>query len=239
MSSVTISPIAHIHTDFPEKFGIPRQVNLVRSLRATIVFEEEYRDANAVRGLEGFSHLWIIWGFSDNKKTDWTPTIRPPRLGGNERVGVFASRSPYRPNPLGLSAVKIISIRKTDDQGTVIDVEGADMMDGTPIYDIKPYLPYTDCHPEASDGYAVSRREMLQVDFPAPLLERIPTDKQAALISILEQDPRGAYEKKPGFVYGLNFSNYDIRFTVAGATLTVLDVMILSGQNDPAFVRIK
>ena len=220
-----ISPIAHIRTEFSEKFGIPRQSGLAASLRGTIVFEHEYRNADALRGLEGFSHLWLIWGFSENLDKGWSPTVRPPRLGGNTRVGVFATRSPFRPNGLGLSSVKIVEIKTDPKLGPVIVVSGADLMDGTPIFDIKPYIPYADCQTEATGGFTDTAGEyLLQVEFPAQLLQCLPEDKWEAAIEVLSHDPRPSYQRKPGRVYGLTFAGFDIRFTVEEDLLQVVDV---------------
>ena len=222
---VTINVIARMRSDFPTKFGIPRQPHLVEELRSTIVFEPEYRNADALRGLEGFSHLWIIWQFSEAVRSGWSPTVRPPRLGGNTRMGVFATRSPFRPNNLGLSCVKLIGVEQTKDQGTVIHVSGADLMDGTPIFDIKPYIPYADSHPEAAGGFTDTAGEfLLEVDFPAELLALLPEQKRAAAIGVLSHDPRPSYQRKPDRVYGLTFAGFDIRFKVVEETLTVLEV---------------
>ncbi|MCD7801820.1 MAG: tRNA (N6-threonylcarbamoyladenosine(37)-N6)-methyltransferase TrmO [Clostridiales bacterium] len=218
--------IARIHTDFSTKFGVPRQSGLVDALRGEIVFEPDYRNPDALRGIQGFSHLWLIWQFSRAIRTSWSPTVRPPRLGGNETMGAFATRSPYRPNPIGLSVVKLVSVENRPGTGPVLVVSGADLMDGTPILDIKPYLPYADCHPEATGGFTdqVARRT-LEVDFPEPLLERIPPEKREALIGVLAQDPRPAYQRDPDRRYGLTFAGRDVRFTVAGNTLTVVEVV--------------
>ncbi|MCD7761543.1 MAG: tRNA (N6-threonylcarbamoyladenosine(37)-N6)-methyltransferase TrmO [Clostridiales bacterium] len=218
--------IARIHTDFSTKFGVPRQSGLVDALRGEIVFEPEYRNPDALRGIEGFSHLWLIWQFSRAVRSRWSPTVRPPRLGGNETMGVFATRSPYRPNPIGLSVVKLVSVENRPGTGPVLVVSGADLMDGTPILDIKPYLPYADCRPEATGGFTdqVARRT-LEVDFPEPLLERIPPEKREAVIGVLAQDPRPAYQSDPDRRYGLTFADRDVRFTVEGDTLTVVEVV--------------
>ncbi|MCD8382987.1 MAG: tRNA (N6-threonylcarbamoyladenosine(37)-N6)-methyltransferase TrmO [Clostridiales bacterium] len=223
--------IARIHTDFSTKFGVPRQSGLVESLRGEIVFEPAYRSPDALRGIEGFSHLWLIWQFSGAVRSRWSPTVRPPRLGGNESVGVFATRSPYRPNPIGLSAVKLEAVEKRPGTGPVLIVSGADLMDGTPILDIKPYLPYADCHPEATGGFTdqVARRT-LEVSFPEALLARIPPEKREALLGVLAQDPRPAYQSDPGRRYGLTFAGWDVRFTVEGDTLTVADVVPVAGK---------
>lgn len=220
----TMKVIARIHSDFPEKFGIPRQSGLVPALRAKIVFEPEYRNPDALRGIEGFSHLWLIWQFSAAVRDTWSPTVRPPRLGGNERVGVFATRSPFRPNAIGLSCVKLEGVRHEDGLGDVLIVSGADLMDGTPIYDIKPYLPYADCKPEASGGFAPQRGEALAVDFPAELLSRVPEDKRDALTGVLAQDPRPHYQSDPQRVYGMAFAGLEVRFRVADGAVYVVEV---------------
>ncbi len=220
--------IARMHSDFATKFGIPRQSGLVESLRSVIVFEPEFRNPDALRGIEEFSHLWIIWQFSEAVRQEWSPTVRPPRLGGNTRLGVFATRSPFRPNHLGLSCVKLLSVETTADKGTVLHVAGADLMDGTPIYDIKPYIPYADCKTDASGGFTDRAGSyLLQVDFPAPLLEILPEEKRAAALELLSHDPRPSYQRKPGRVYGLTFAGFDIRFTVEEDVLTVTDVTSL------------
>lgn len=216
--------IARIRSDFPTKFGVPRQAGLVPDLRAEVVFEPAFRTDDALRGLEGFSHLWLIWEFSEAVRKDWSPTIRPPRLGGNERVGVFASRSPFRPNPIGLSCVKLVEIRRTANDGTVLIVSGADLMDGTPIFDVKPYLPYADAHPEAVGGFAQTAPETLIVDCPQALLERIPADRREALLGVLALDPRPSYQDDPDRVYGMAFAGFDVRFRVDGTTLTVCEI---------------
>ena len=220
-----INIIARMHSDFATKFGIPRQSGLVEELRSTIVFEPEYRNADALRGIEGFSHLWIIWQFSEAVRSGWSPTVRPPRLGGNTRMGVFATRSPFRPNNLGLSCVKLLGVEETAEFGTVIHVGGADLMDGTPIFDIKPYIPYADCQPEATGGFTDTAGEfILQVIFPDELLALLPAEKRQAAISVLSHDPRPSYQRKPDRVYGLTFAGYDIRFTVQEDILTVVGV---------------
>ena len=217
--------IARICSDFPTKFGIPRQSGLVEALQADIVFEPEYRNANALRGLEEFTHLWLIWQFSQAVRQEWSPTVRPPRLGGNKRLGVFATRSPFRPNAVGLSSVRLEGIRQDRELGPVIRVSGADLLDGTPIYDIKPYLPYADCHPEASGGFTdqVARR-LLRVECSAELLDQLPEEKRAALLGVLEGDPRPSYQEDPLRVYGMAFSNWEVRFSVEGDTLTVREI---------------
>ena len=225
MENVTIQIIAKMHSDFPTKFGIPRQSGLVDSLRSTIVFEPEFRNEDALRGLEDFSHLWVIWQFSEVVRQEWSPTVRPPRLGGNTRMGVFATRSPFRPNNLGLSSLKILGLEQTPDCGTVIHVAGADLMDGTPIFDIKPYVPYSDSHPEATGGFTDTAADfLLQVDFPVDLLKKIPENKRDAAVGVLSHDPRPSYQRKPDRVYGLTFAGFDIRFTVSENTLHVKEV---------------
>ena len=223
-----IEPIAVMRSDFPAKFGIPRQSGLAKNLRSTIVFEPKYRKADALRGLADFSHLWIIWQFSQNVGKEWSPTVRPPRLGGNVHMGVFATRSPFRPNSLGLSCVKIEGIEENDDLGTVIHVSGADLMDGTPIFHIKPYIPYCDAHPNAAGGFTASAPEyLLQVDFPVDLLNKLPADKQKAAIEVLSHDPRPSYQQDSDRIYGLSFAGFDIRFTVDKGTLRVCDIIPL------------
>ena len=225
MENVNIQVIARMKSDFATKFGIPRQSGLVQELRSTIIFEPEYRNEDALRGLEGFSHLWIIWQFSEAVRSGWSPTVRPPRLGGNTRLGVFATRSPFRPNNLGLSCVRLLGVEKTAEFGTVIHVAGADLMDGTPIFDIKPYIPYADCQSEATGGFTDTAGEyLLEVNFPAPLLEKLPEDKREAAKAVLSHDPRPSYQRKPGRVYGISFAGRDIRFTVEDDKLTVIEV---------------
>ena len=220
-----IEPIAYIHNDFKEKFGIPRQSGLAQNL-STIVFEPRFRDSNALRGLSGFSHLWLIWGFSEVKGVGegeaFRPTVRPPRLGGETRVGVFASRSPFRPNPIGLSSVSLVSVSVSDsDSGPVLVVSGADLMDGTPIYDIKPYLPRFDSHPEAVAGYVDEHGfAVLSVDFPSALLSSVPLEKRTALVQALSQDPRPHYQDDPDRVYGMRFGDLNISFVVSGSVLS-------------------
>ena len=217
--------IARIRSDFREKFGIPRQSGIVNELESTIVFESAYRNMDALRGLEQFSHLWLIWLFSENVREGWTPTVRPPRLGGNERVGVFASRSPFRPNEIGLSCVKLQYIEKEKELGPVIHVTGADLLDGTPIFDIKPYLPYVDSHPEAEGGFAEEHKNYhLQIDFPEGLLEKVPENKRNALCGVLGEDPRPAYQRDPDRIYGMYFAGCEVSFRVRQDTLEVLDV---------------
>ncbi|MFI3168454.1 MAG: tRNA (N6-threonylcarbamoyladenosine(37)-N6)-methyltransferase TrmO [Faecalibacterium sp.] len=217
--------IARIKTDFPTKFGIPRQSGLVDELQGTIIFEPEYRNPDALRGLEAFSHLWLIWQFSAAVRDTWSPTVRPPRLGGNERMGVFATRSPFRPNPIGLSSVRLLGLEHTAEQGTVIHVAGADLMDGTPIYDIKPYLAYADSHPEAQDGFAAAGvPHKLQVEIAPQYAAALPPDRLDALIGVLASDPRPSYQDDPARVYGLAFAGVDVKFTVADAVVTVCAV---------------
>ena len=225
MENVTIQVIARMHSDFATKFGIPRQSGLVEELKSTIVFEPEFRNPDTLRGIEDFSHLWIIWQFSEAVRTEWSPTVRPPRLGGNTRLGVFATRSPFRPNSLGLSSVKLLGVEKTEKYGTVLHVGGADLMDGTPIFDIKPYIPYGDCHPDATGGFTDTAGDfLLKVDFPEDLLNILPEEKREAALGVLSHDPRPSYQRKPGRVYGLTFAGFDIRFTVEDDTLTVTEV---------------
>ena len=222
---VSISVIARMHSDFATKFGIPRQSGLVEELRSTIVFEPEYRNPDALRGIEEFSHLWIIWQFSEAVRQSWSPTVRPPRLGGNTRMGVFATRSPFRPNNLGLSSVKLLGVEHTEQYGTVLHVGGADLMDGTPIFDIKPYIPYGDCHTDATGGFTDRAGEfLLRVEFPEALLKQLPEDKREAAIGVLSHDPRPSYQRKPDRIYGLTFAGFDIRFQVKEDTLTVVEV---------------
>ena len=217
--------IAKIHTEFPTKFGIPRQSGIIESLQGTIVFEPEYRNPEAVRGLEEFSHLWLIWEFSEAVRDTWSPTVRPPRLGGNTRKGVFATRSPFRPNPIGLSSVKLEKIEMDPKLGPVLHVSGADLMDGTPIYDIKPYIAYTDSHPEAVSGFASKPAEyLLEVTIPDELLEKIPETQRESLISVLAHDPRPQYQVDPERVYGMTFGSLDINFKVEERQLSVIRV---------------
>ena len=225
MQDVTIQVIARMKSDFPTKFGIPRQSGLVKDLHSTIIFEPEFRNPDALRGLEGFSHLWLIWQFSEAVRSNWSPTVRPPRLGGNTRLGVFATRSPFRPNSLGLSCVKILGIENTQQYGHVIHVAGADLMDGTPIFDIKPYISYSDCQPEALGGFTDSADDfLLEVVFPDHLRDSFPVEKVDALIGVLSHDPRPSYQRAPGRIYGLTFSGFNIRFTVNGTTLLVTEI---------------
>lgn len=229
---MTIEAIAHIHSPFPTKFGVPRQSGLVEDLRATVVFCPPYRSWEAVRGLEGFSHIWLIWRFHQAVRAGWSPTVRPPRLGGNRRMGVFATRSPFRPNALGLSSVRLVKIEDHPELGPVLHVAGADLMDGTPIFDIKPYVPYADSHPDSAGGFTdqVERRP-LQVEIPAVWLDRIPPGQRAALAGVLAQDPRPSYQDDPGRIYGMAYGGLDVRFTVAGETLAVCGVEPMEQQK--------
>ena len=225
MQDVTIQVIARMKSDFPTKFGIPRQSGLVEELRSTIVFEPEFRNPDALRGIEDFSHLWLIWQFSEAVRAGWSPTVRPPRLGGNTRLGVFATRSPFRPNNLGLSSVRLLRSEYTKEFGTVLHVAGADLMDGTPIFDIKPYIPYGDCHPDAIGGFADNANSfILDVDFPEQLLSILPREKQAAAVAVLSHDPRPSYQRSAERIYGLTFAGFDIRFRVECKTLHVIEV---------------
>ena len=223
--------IARIHTDFPEKFGIPRQSGLVDGLTGRIVFEEKYRNPDALRGIEGFSHLWLIWQFSRAIREEWSPTVKPPRLGGNQRMGVFATRSPFRPNPIGLSCVRLQRVELHTTEGPVLWVTGIDLLDGTPIYDVKPYLPYADCHPEATGGFAQEvMGHRLEVAFPEELLALVPPEKREALREVLAQDPRPGYQhNEPDRRYGVAFAGLDVRFTVEGDVLLVREVVRRAG----------
>lgn len=226
MENLNIQIIAKMRSDFPTKFGIPRQSGLVEELESTIVFEPEFRNPDALRGIEGYSHLWLIWQFSHAVRQDWSPTVRPPRLGGNTRMGVFATRSPFRPNHLGLSCVRLLGVEHTETEGTVIHVAGADLMDGTPIVDIKPYIPYSDSFPDARGGFTDTAEDfILEVVFPETLLNVLPENKRQAAIGVLSHDPRPSYQRKPDRVYGLGFAGFDIRFTVEEKVLTVCDVL--------------
>ena len=217
--------IARIHTDFPTKFGIPRQSGIIASLQATIVFEPEYRNPDAVRGLEDFSHIWLLWQFSEAVRNDWSPTVRPPRLGGNVRKGVFATRSPFRPNPIGLSSVKLEKVEIDPKFGPILHVSGADLMDGTPIYDIKPYIAYTDSHPEAVSGFATTPAEyLLEVNFPESLLQKVPESQRKSLTAVLAHDPRPQYQDDPDRVYGMAFGGMEVKFKVEERLLTVVEV---------------
>lgn len=221
---ISMAVIARIHTDFPTKFGIPRQSGLVDALEATVVFEPDYRIPEAVRGLEEFSHIWLLWQFSASK--GWSPTVRPPRLGGNQRLGVFATRSPFRPNPIGLSSVRLTAVEHHPTLGPVLHVAGADLMDGTPILDIKPYIPYGDCHPDATGGFTDRRaRQVLEVTLEEPWRSLVPPNRLEALTGVLAQDPRPSYQHDPKRVYGLGFAGLDVRFTVDGERLTVVEIV--------------
>lgn len=225
METIPMKVIARMHSDFPSKFGIPRQSGLVKELRSTIVFEPEFRNTDSLRGLTDFSHLWIIWQFSEAVRDNWSPTVRPPRLGGNTRMGVFATRSPFRPNAIGLSSVRILAIEETKNHGTVIHVGGADLMDGTPILDIKPYIPYSDCHNDAVGGFTENAQDfLLDVVIPDSLKSLIPAEKCEALIGVLSHDPRPSYQADSDRVYGLNFAGYNIRFVINNKTLTVTEI---------------
>ena len=225
MENVNIQVIARMKSDFATKFGIPRQSGLVEELRSTIVFEPEFRNPDTLRGIEDFSHLWLIWQFSEAVRTEWSPTVRPPRLGGNTRMGVFATRSPFRPNSLGLSSVKLLGVEQTKEFGTVLHVGGADLMDGTPIYDVKPYLPYTVSHPDAKGGFADAFTDYaLDVVFPEQWLQMIPVEKREGLFGILSQDPRPSYLDDPERIYGFNFLEFDVRFKVKDNTITVCEI---------------
>lgn len=224
--SLSLQVIARLKSDFTSKFGIPRQSNLVPEQEAVVIFEPPYRDENALRGLEGYSHLWLIWGFSEVRQETWSPTVKPPKLGGNKRMGVFATRSPFRPNPIGLSSVKLVRMEKRPNLGTVLVVSGADLMDSSPIYDIKPYLSFTDSHPEARDGFAADHAdERLPVDFPPELLSRIPEEKRSALLASLSLDPRPGYLTGRSDPYGFPYAGKDVRFFVEGGTVKVFDVV--------------
>lgn len=217
--------IVHIRSDFPTKFGIPHQSGRIQELKADIIFEPEYRNHEAFRGLEEYTHIWLIWEFSQAVRKEWSPTVRPPRLGGNVRMGVFATRSPFRPNPIGLSSVRLESVEFSEKYGPVLHVSGADLMDGTPIYDIKPYLAYVDSHSEAAGGFTDQIQDhKLKVEFPEELLKKIPVEKREALLAVLANDPRPGYQKDPERKYGMSFGSWDIQFKVDGEQLWVLNV---------------
>lgn len=227
-------PVAHIRTDFPDKFGIPRQSGLVGELTGKIVFEPTYRNPDAFRGIETYSHLWLLWQFSRSLRDKWQPMVRPPKLGGNTPVGVFATRSPFRPNPIGLSSVRLDAFEIDPALGPVLYVSGVDMADNTPIYDVKPYIPYSDCHPDAEGGFATLHKDdRLEVTFPAGLLERLPEGKRDAAIAVLSRDPRPSYQDDPDRVYGVYFADKNIRFTVRDGSLTVIDVEPMQTHRNP------
>ncbi len=222
---IPMTVVARVKSDFPSKFGIPRQSGLVPELESFVVFEPEFRNPDMLRGLEGFSHIWLIWNFSGNRQDGWSPTVRPPRLGGNTRMGVFATRSPFRPNPIGLSCVKLEEVILHSPQGPMLRVSGADLMDGTPIFDNKPYVPYADCQPNAVGGFADTAGEfLLTVDFSAALLENIPASRREALFGVLAHDPRPSYQRSPERVYGISFAGFNVRFRVEEDRLTVTEV---------------
>lgn len=227
MEQILIRPIAVMHTDLPDKFGVPRQAGIVEELEGTIVFEPEFRVDDALRGIEEFSHLWIIWQFHKAVRSEWSPTVRPPRLGGNVRMGVFATRSPFRPNNIAMSCVRLLGVERTAENGTVLRVAGVDMMDGTPILDIKPYIPYADSHPEASGGFAPDSGYQLEVNFAPGLEEQIPKEKRAALRGVLENDPRPRYQNDSERVYGMDFGGMNIRFRVEENRLLVTEIIKL------------
>ena len=224
-NELILRPVAHIRSDFSSKFGIPRQSGIVESLSAEIVFEEEFRNGDMLRGLEDFSHLWLIWHFSGNRSQDWSPTVRPPRLGGNVRMGVFATRSPFRPNPVGLSCVRLLEIVQRPQEGHILRIGGADLMDGTPILDIKPYIPYADAHPEALGGFTTVKSRQVAVLCPPELLQKLPEDRREALLGVLRQDPRPSYQHDPKRIYGFGFAGREIRFSVEEDVLTVVDIL--------------
>ena len=227
-----IRPIAHMVSDFPEKFGIPRQAGVVKELESVVVFEPEYRDPEALRGIEGFSHLWLIWQFSESVTDTFSPTVRPPRLGGNVRMGVFATRSPFRPNSLGLSCVELERAENRPGLGTVLVVRGADLMDGTPIFDIKPYIPYADAHPDARSGFAPDAGTTLDVRIAERLLLKVPADKRAALRGVLANDPRPRYQRDPDRVYAMDFADLTVRFSVKDGLLTVTEIECVGGGKN-------
>lgn len=222
----TLQVIARIKNNLPDKFGIPRQSGLVSTLRSQIIFEPRYRTRDALRGIEGYSHLWLIWGFSENKRTSWSATVRPPRLGGNKRIGVFATRSPFRPNPVGLSCVRLDKVENTKDHGTILHISGADLMNNTPIFDIKPYLPFTDSHPDASGGFTIyTQNYHLDVQCDDTLMQKIPLKDRNTVIELLSQDPRPSYQNDPNRIYGMNFADINIRFKVQNNILTVIEII--------------
>ena len=225
MAEHIIRPIAHVRSDFTTKFGIPRQAGIVPELESILVFEPEYRDVEALRGIEGFSHLWLIWQFSENLRDGFSPTVRPPRLGGNERLGVFATRSPFRPNALGLSCVQLVGLEQMEGLGMVLRLRGADLMDGTPVYDVKPYVPYADCHPDALSGFAADSGKTLEVEFMDGCEAKVPAGKLAALRGVLANDPRPRYQKDPERVYAMDFAGMEIKFSVSGEKLLVREII--------------
>ena len=217
--------IAHLHNDFPTKFCLPRQSGLAKNMLSTIVFEKEYQVPEALRGLDGYSHLWLLWEFHQAKRESWSPTVRPPRLGGNTRMGVFATRSPFRPNPIGLSCVRLEGMELDSELGPVLRVSGADLMDGTPIFDVKPYIPYADCQSQATGGFTQQvERRLLQVSFPEQLLQQVPEGHREGLLGVLANDPRPSYQKDPQRIYGMAFAGLEVRFRVEEDTLTVVEV---------------
>lgn len=225
MADVTMKVIATIHTDFSDKFGIPRQSGLVPELIGIIEFLPEFRNADAVRGIDGFSHIWLVWQFSKAVRETWSPTVRPPRLGGNQRMGVFATRSPFRPNSIGLSCVRLLKVDTAADNGPMLYVSGADLLDGTPIFDVKPYLPYSDSVPDAVGGFTDTSGDfLLKVECPPELLAKVPEEKRSALLGVLSHDPRPSYQDDPERIYGLSFAAQNIRFRVCGSNLTVLEI---------------
>ena len=225
MEELTLQAIGHVRSDFASKFAVPRQSGLVEELTAEIIFEPPFRSADCLRGIEDYSHLWLLWHFSANRQEGWSPTVRPPRLGGNTRMGVFATRSPYRPNPLGLSSVRLLEVLWDTPEGPVLRIGGADLMDGTPILDIKPYIE-TDCHPDARCGFTDTvEKRRARVDCPQELLDKLPEEKRAALLGILAEDPRPAYQNDAERVYGFGFAEHEIRFRVSDGLRTVLDIL--------------
>lgn len=224
MKEHAIRPIAHIESDFPEKFGIPRQAGIVEELRARIVFDGEFRNDEALRGIEGFSYIWLIWHFTETDRQEWSPTVRPPRLGGNTRMGVFATRSPFRPNALGLSCVKLLAVEKCEGKGTTLLVAGADLMDGTPIFDIKPYVPYADCRPDASAGFAPDSGKTLSVSFAPGEEGKVPEENRAALRGVLANDPRPRYQEDADRIYTMSFAGMEVHFRADEQTLTVTEI---------------
>ena len=221
---MNIEPIARIHTDFPTKFGVPRQSGLASGLVSTIMFEPPYRNPDCLRGIADFSHLWLIWEFDKVAGAGWSPTVLPPKLGGKTRVGVFATRSPFRPNPLGLSCVRLLGIGHGANCGAYLRIAGADMMDGTPVYDVKPYIPYADCHPDALSGFAPDPGAQLRVECPDELMRVVPADKRAALTGVLANDPRPRYQNDPDRAYAMDFAGLNVEFTVSGEVLTVKNI---------------